>query len=157
MKCRIFVPILFTFVLLSGLTADAAAGNYPDNVGAKCFFPSFIQEFERSGAVFVGEVLKESKDGNNKEFVFLVNRYWKGISSRKLTIRVAENPRFKAQFKEGKTYLVFARKDEDTGTLYDGRCSRSAQIGGYSSNLKDDLEKLGDVKTCIDLKGGFKS
>ncbi len=117
----------------------------------KCATPSFDSEYRDSSAVFVGEVTKSGKEGDKRLFVFRVKHFWKGVSSKEIEISVFENMRYQAAFEEGKSYLVFAKSNED-GSLYDGRCSRSGEIGGYSSSLKDDLLSLGEPKTCIDLK-----
>jgi hypothetical protein len=133
------------------LAVSGAVAATSGSIGRKCALPSFSRAYEYSSAVFVGVVLSESKVGDIKEYKILVKRYWKGVKSKKVELSVYENRRFQAQYKEGRTYLIFAREDDD-GRLIDGRCSRSSEIGGYSSNLKGDLEKLGEAKTCIDLK-----
>ena len=147
-KITVFALFLIAFSLSSAVRAaevEAEGGR------AKCAMPSFAQAYKNSAAVFVGEVIKEAKVGDNREFIFRVERYWKGIAAKKVKVLVYENPRYQAQFEKGKSFLVFATEDEDSGILFDGRCSRSAEIGGYSSSLKDDLDKLGAGKTCIDL------
>ena len=133
-------------------TAISAFGIEPaaDN---RCAIRSFQAEYEASAAVFVGEVVKMQESDGSKYFVFKVSKFWKGVRSEHIKVRVHENPRFQSPFEEGKTFLVFAKKD-DEGILWDGRCSHSSEIGGTSSTLKDDLEKLGEAKTCIDLKEG---
>ena len=110
------------------------------------------KEYKYSAAVFIGEVVKVSKEGNVKRFEFDVERYWKGVSSKKIVLSVYENMRFQAQYKEGRRYLVFAKKSENNDILIDRRCSRSTEINEYLTTLETDLEKLGEAKTCIDLK-----
>ena len=119
-------------------------------VPAKCATLAFEKAYKRAGAVFVGNVLNISKEGNTKTVKFKVIKYWKGIEKTIVTVSVYENPRFQAPYKEGKRYLVFAKSKEKSG-FWDGRCSRSRDIEGFSPSLKDDLKALGKSKTCISL------
>ena len=141
--------LFFVIAVIGTLTESSSAFSPAEEM--RCAIATFDVEYDRSAAVFAGKVVKMKKEGNKKHFVFKVKRFWKGVSSKKIELSVSENPRYQAIYEEGKTYLVFAKRNEDTGALWDGRCSRSAEIGGYSSNLKNDLEKLGEGKTCIDL------
>ncbi len=118
----------------------------------KCAIQKFDDEYKNSKAVFVGKVVKEKKDGNKKIFEFEVSKYWKGIESKMVKVVVTENMRFQAQFKLDGNYLVFA-KDNEEGGLWDGRCSRSRDLEGFGGEVEEDLTKLGDAKTCIDLDG----
>ena len=136
--------------LLTACVAFGGTGVISGNPGTKCATPKFKVEYDNSRAVFVGEVIEDRKEGNTRYFVFKVRKFWKGVKSETIEVSVNENRRFQAPFKMGKTFLVFAKANNEDG-LYDGRCSHSAGIGGYSSTLKDDLEKLGKAKTCIDL------
>lgn len=148
MKKKYFIYVMAIIVTV---VLQAANLRSSETIDPKCAMPSFEVEYEHSTSVFVGEVIEVSKEGDKRQFVFEVKRFWKGVTSKKLKLSVTENMRFQAPFEEGKTYLVFAKKNEDDGELFDGRCSRSAEIGGYSSTLEGDVEKLGDAKTCISL------
>lgn len=146
-----------TKLLLTGiLLATFVFANEPPVLQPKCAMPTFAAEFDQSTAVFIGEVVKDEKKGDNRFFEFEVKRFWKGVSSRIVSVSVSESMRYQAFYEEGKTYLVFAKADDD-GHLFDGRCSRSAEVDGSSSTLKADLEKLGEAKTCIDLEGKEKN
>lgn len=122
---------------------------------ARCATPNFENSFKQSEAVFVGKVLSKKSEGNIKIFELEVEKYWKGVEEKKITINVYENPRYQTQFEVGKSYLVFADEDEDSGKLFDRRCSRTKLIMEDSVEyLKEDLEKLGEAKTCINLSKG---
>ncbi|NNE66652.1 MAG: hypothetical protein HKN33_08795 [Pyrinomonadaceae bacterium] len=140
------MKILLLVLLLTGLPASADS----NEASTRCSLRSFQAEYRVSAAVFVGEVVKMNESEGKKYFVFKVKKFWKGVRSEHVKVFVRENARFQSPFEEGKTFLVFAKKDDD-GVLRDGRCSHSAEIDGTSSTLKDDLEKLGKGKTCIDL------
>lgn len=112
-----------------------------DLINSKCAISSFQKAFDESEAVFVGEVLSEKKDGNTKTFDFKVEKYWKGADSKKIKIDVYETARYQAWFKVGKSYLVYASKDED-GNLRVSRCSRSKDV----EFAEEDLQKLGTGK-----------
>lgn len=133
------------------LSAGSGISSVEAGSGARCAIPKFEKAFEQAEAVFIGEVLSEKAEGRMKTFVLEVKRFWKGVESRKMTINVYENPRYQAQFKVGKSYLVFAEADDD-GRLFDRRCSRTKLIMKESiGSLKDDLKALGEAKTCIEL------
>ena len=118
---------------------------------ARCAIPTFDKEYKASKAVFVGKVVGMKKDGNAKIFKFKVEKFWKGVDSKTLSVKVHENPRYQAQYKVDGRFLVFAKHNEDMG-LWDGRCSRSKDIEGFGGIVKEDLKKLGEAKTCISLE-----
>lgn len=109
---------------------------------AKCAISSFENAFRNSAEVFLGEVTSETKEGDERTFVFEVERYWKGAGAKKIEIRVYETARYQAWFKKGETYLIYAARDTDDNHLRVGRCSRSREEG-YAS---EDLKKLGAGK-----------
>lgn len=117
----------------------------------KCAIPKIDDAFERAEAVFVGRVLNQKTEGGVKVFEFEVEKYWKGVEGKKIKIYVYETPRFQAQFEKGESYLIFAEADEESGKLFDRRCSRTKSMKNDFGDLKDDLEKLGEAKTCIGL------
>ncbi len=147
--------VLFVLVISIGSISfsDLTVSGAPAPLSAKCAIMNFEKEYEFSKAVFVGEVLKVEKDGNAKNFEFRVEKFWKGIESKTVEVRVNERARYQAQFKVGGKYLVFAKGNEDDGTLWDGRCSRSKDLKGYGGAVEEDLKKLGEAKTCVDLAG----
>jgi hypothetical protein len=137
--------------MLGYLIPYSVVGAMPERTAPKCAIMKFEKEYEYSKAVFVGKVLNIRKDGNKKIFKFAVKKYWKGIESKTVVVAVNENPRFQAQFQIDGEYLVFA-KDDEAGGLFDGRCSRSKDLEGFGQAVKEDLEKLGEAKTCIELR-----
>ncbi len=109
---------------------------------AKCAVPSFSTGFKNSKAVFLGKVIGERKEGDEKIFTFAVERYWKGGKSKTLEVRHYETMRYQAWLKVGEKYLVYAHKDEN-GNLFDSRCSLTKSY----SQAKADLKLLGKGKT----------
>lgn len=145
--------ILISLVLLATFifSGNSKVSTASESSGARCAIPKFENAFENAKAVFVGKVLSKKSEGSLKIFELEVNKYWKGVEERKITINVYENPRYQAQFEIGKSYLVFAEAD-DNGKLFDRRCSRTKLVTENSvEDLSEDLEKLGDAKTCINL------
>lgn len=106
-----------------------------------CALRGFKATLRDSSAVFAGEVLSETKNGNEKTFEFRVKKYWKGKVEKKVKVTVVETMRFQAWFRVGESYLIFARADEK-GQLRDGRCSMSQSLSAASGTLK----KLGRAK-----------
>ncbi len=108
---------------------------------AKCAIPSFQVAYKDSKTIFVGKVLSERKEGDEKIFKFRVEKYWKGKQSKTVEVRYYETMRYQAWLKVGGKYLVYARGNDD-GTLSDGRCSLTKNY----SDAKGDLKKLGKGK-----------
>ena len=108
---------------------------------AKCAIPNFDNEFRNSKAVFVGKVTKVTKVGDDRVFEFAVEKYWKGATTKRITVSFYETTRYQAWFKLGETYLMFAARESD-GRFTVARCSRSKDL----SQANDDLRKLGKAK-----------
>jgi len=133
-----FAVICCLILLFSNVPAET--GNFASANG-KCAIPSFKAAFQNSSAVFAGEVLSETKSGDEKTFEFRVLKYWKGAGRKKIKVSVNETARYQAWYQVGEKYLVFARVDED-GRLRDGRCSASKLL----SEASKDLKTLGRAK-----------
>ena len=73
----VLVCLILAFVVTESAAFDPAPG------ARKCARNSLAKEYKYSAAVFIGEVVKVSKEGNVKQFEFDVERYWKGVSSKK--------------------------------------------------------------------------
>lgn len=146
MRCRF---VLMVIVLISCVSVF---GNTELDRLVKCRMPDLNDEYKHSAAVFVGEVIKEKKEGKEKHFTFRVEKYWKGIENKLVKVRVSESFRYTAPYKIGERFLVFAKKNGDDDGLHDRRCSRSTGISDYSSTLKDDLAELGEAKEISELE-----
>lgn len=143
-----------TFILLALVTAISFLTGFSNNNAevsakesetfAKCAIAAFRQEYETAKAIFIGKVLSVREEGDGKKiFEFKVEKYWKGIKTKKIEVGVFETTRYQAIYKVGETYLVYARAGND-GKLVDKRCSRSRDAeGDYAA---DDLRQLGKGK-----------
>jgi hypothetical protein len=139
MRHLCFAVICCLILLLTNVPAET--GNFAA-VESKCAIPSLKTALQNSSAVFVGEVLRETKNGDEKTFEFRVVKYWKGAKAKKIKVSVNETARYQAWYQVGEKYLVFARTDDD-GRLRDGRCSASKLL----SEASNDLKILGRAKT----------
>lgn len=138
--------LLFALVLFGGNISPANAFAV-----SKCKIPDFEKAFERADVIFVGKVLSKKAEGRIKTFEFEVEKFWKGVEAQKIIINVYENMRYQSGFEVGERYLVFAQADED-GNLFDRRCSRTRRMTEVENYIfKENLEKLGEAKTCISL------
>ena len=108
---------------------------------AKCAMPTFESEYKNSKVIFVGTILSERKEGDDKVFTFQVEKYWKGKASKTVEVSYYENMHYQAWFKVGNKYLVYAKGNND-GALSDNKCSWTKD---YSA-AKDDLKRLGKGK-----------
>ncbi len=109
-----------------------------------CGFPgdqaSPLESLERSDAVFVGRVLDIDKKflGFEYNVRFEVEKYWKGISEKNVTIETdSGGGACGYRFEKGEEYLVYAYGDD---TLSTNRCSRTRLL----ANAQKDLLSLGD-------------
>lgn len=96
----------------------------------------FRREFERSKAVFVGEVIEVDKSRPDAVVTFKVEKMWKGIKAARIAVRT--DNRGKAcgyVFSPGERYLVYAY---DEGVLRTSICTRTSEAGMAA----DDLKKL---------------
>lgn len=147
---HLFIGFLCLVISLIGYS-DNRKVTAENSRNAKCAMLTFKQAKKRAKAIFVGEVISVEKEGNKKIIEVQVEKYWKGIEDPIVKIKVSENFRYQSPYKVGETHLVYA-KDDENGGLWDGRCSRSRNVEGFSPSLKEDLKKLGKAKTCIPLK-----
>lgn len=137
---RVCCAVICCLILLSS-NVLATETKINETANSKCAIMDLKTALRTSDAVFAGEVLSETKNGNEKVFEFRVAKYWKGSGRKKITVSVRETTRFQAFFRVGESYLVFARDDED-GRLRDYRCSASKLL----SEASKDLKQLGRVR-----------
>ena len=138
MRIRYFLlPAILLSALGAGLSSDLP--NTP--VEAKCAVASVKSAFQRSKAVFAGEVIAEEKEGDIKKYTFRVDKFWKGDGAKQVDIFVYQTARYQPPFREGGQFLVYAH-DVD-GQLSVARCSRNKLL----TNAEDDLRELGAGKT----------
>lgn len=134
--------ILIPAIILSALGAGLSSNFQDTEVSAKCKVPTVRGAFQSAKAVFAGEVTSEEKTGDVVTYKFEVEKYWKGESKNEIEIFVYETRRYRASFKEGEKFLVYAIADEE-GRLTIRRCSRSRDV----RYAEDDLRELGAGKT----------
>ncbi len=135
------VVFLFMFSMIRIPTAQACLCNPPGS-------PRI--EIKKSDAVFTGKV--KSIETNTveselwgeiaiKSVVFEVERSWKNISSREVTITTPKDDAVCGyNFLVDESYLVYAFKSNEDGTLIASLCSRTNFLAG----AQEDINKLGD-------------
>lgn len=145
MKKRIILLTLIavSFVFISFIDNHPKVLAKESTVLAKCATPEFGQSYKTSKVIFAGKVLNMTTKGDKKVIEFNVEKYWKGMKTKKIEISVYETMRYQANYEIGKKYLVYAQSNED-GTLIDVRCSRSREIS--DPFIATDLKKLGKGK-----------
>ncbi|NNE97477.1 MAG: hypothetical protein HKN25_00515 [Pyrinomonadaceae bacterium] len=141
---KVFISFCLLFVFTAG-SSNAFASGAQIKPLSKCAMLNFEKAFERAGAIFVGEVIEIEKEAKKRIFEFKVKKYWKGSVEKTIKVAAHENPRFQAPFEKGKSFLVFAKSDEDGG-YWDGRCSRTRNMESFAPSLKEDLKKLGKAR-----------
>ena len=134
MKIRISIACAVVF---SAIGLGFSSNFQTAESAGKCAIPTFQTAYRESKAVFIGEVVGEEKTGDKRIFDLKVEKYWKGVSSKRVRVYVYETPRYQAWFKQGGRYLIYATADTN-GRLYVGKCSRSR-----GADDEEDLPKLG--------------
>jgi hypothetical protein len=143
MRIRFVVALAAIFSALGfAVSSNFQTAESALNINSKCAIPAFKAAFDSSKAVFVGEVVGEEKNGDERTFDFKVEKYWKGANKEHIEILVYETARYQAWFKKGGKYLIYAAEDAD-GHLRVGRCSRSRD----ADDAAEDLQKLGEGKS----------
>jgi hypothetical protein len=115
----------------------------PSSSGAECvrLWKTLDDAARASTLVFSGRVTGSSDTGVS----FDVDRVWKGDVQQQLTIAVAPGMESHpaAFFKQGESYVVFARRSGRTTPTYDiSLCSPTA----LASTLEKDITQLGPAK-----------
>jgi hypothetical protein len=146
MKKRIILLALIAVsFIFSGFTLNKQEVSAKESSSlAKCATREFNEEFKYSKAVFVGKVLSVMEKGDRKVFTFQIEKYWKGVKTKKIEINVYENTRYQFDYETGKKYLVYAKQNDVETGLWDMRCSRSREIS--DDFIRNDLKKLGKGK-----------
>jgi hypothetical protein len=142
MKIRFIVAFAAVFsAIVIFLSSNFQATESAGFINSRCGVSPFRSAYRQSKVIFVGEVVGEEKDGDNKIIKFEVKEYWKGANTKNIEINVYETTRYQAFFKKGEKYLIYTTAGED-GKLYVSKCSRSTDF----ANAAEDLRKLGKGK-----------
>lgn len=122
--------------------------------------PPIYDIFDSSDGVFIGKVIgykdvkgKEIYKNDNNEveeyeitervFQFEVNEVFKGVKGKLVEINVGRtDTSCSHEYGKDGSYLIYARKDKKTNTLYDSFCSPSTSIESAQSQILFIREKL---------------
>jgi hypothetical protein len=150
---QIILIMVCALVVVSGLISFPATKVY----ACSCVGGSAKDKLERSTVVFEGKVIKKGNTskfefGELREYIFDVDRAWKGVQSREITIYSynGDGGSCGFQFDEGRSYLVYSYLDKDN-LLQTNFCSGNIPI----SQAGDEINQLGlgtvfDKDTDID-------
>ena len=97
-----------------------------------------VEELKEAAAVFVGKVKKVNDDGPVRITEFEVERYWKGLGTRTITVRSGKHL-YGYRFTRGEKYLVYAYGEDQ---LEIDRCGRTTTL----EKATYDLKELGEGK-----------
>lgn len=125
---------LIVFVML-GVSAIPGGGAVPPTFDAKCRVPSLPEAIKEARAIFRGKVVGVTEEGSVKTFEFKVERYWKGVKTRKVFVNASQNVRYEPWFQVGQRYLVYASRGDD-GKLWENRCSTSKRVEDAAPDYK---------------------
>jgi hypothetical protein len=91
------------------------------------------QELENATAVFIGKVARINEDGPTRIVEFIVEKVWKGPSSKRLTVHTGKNL-YGYGFTKTERYLIYAYGEKELET---SRCSRTQSLELASLDLKE--------------------
>ena len=125
---RLFLLALFA-VVLQFLTVTAE-GCTCGNAGPPC------EAYANTAAVFTGTVTSVTENGNYRTFVFLVGRPFKGVSRGYVRVNTGRGGGDCGyRFEIGRKYLVYASKDQQTGTMATSVCTRTQSFDAATEDL----------------------
>lgn len=136
--------IIVLFIGLVGLTQTSEAK------ACSCMKTSPAEGLSASYAVFTGKVTGVETNEDTKfgglTIHLEVNKVWKGDVGEEVDVHTAANSAACGySFAKGKTYLVYATRDE-ADPMRVSLCSRTA----LERDAKEDLDFLGDPKKTFD-------
>jgi hypothetical protein len=91
------------------------------------------QELEKARAVFIGKVAKINEGGPTIIVEFLVEKIWKGPSSKRITVHTGKSL-YGYGFTKSEKYLIYAYGEKQLET---SRCSRTQSVESASFDLKE--------------------
>jgi hypothetical protein len=131
MKKKIFLTSIFVLLGVYQIFACSCA-----------ISPLIEDEIKNADLVFTGTLMGSGIDNQRAIETFSVAKVYKGASVEKIHLYVDLNmPCGKYSFEIGKSYLVFANKQED-GTFFADICSRTKPL----TDAADDLKVLNNQK-----------
>ncbi|WP_160035296.1 hypothetical protein [Paenibacillus sp. An7] len=139
---RILSILLIISLVLIPLTTFHSSKAY----ACSCAYANAKEKLELFTAVFEGTVIdigktkSSSQSSQLREYTFAVERAWKGVKDKQITIFSLDGGSESCgyQFSKDQTYLVYASLDKDD-TLVTSLCSNNL----LSSKAGEDLKQLG--------------
>ena len=122
----------------------------------KCIknYASAYEEFEDSDSVFVGKVIeiRKAKAVKGTEYYefnvkFKIETAWKTDTTETKTLRNTASG--SSEFKEGETYLVYARVRDNKLSTIVGCCNRTRQLSEAARDLEEFEDKGEKQKNII--------
>lgn len=145
--------MLIRRTLVVGVGMLAATWTHAPNARAcTCDVPlSVVQEFERSDAVFLGEVLDHSLAGNHRRIHVGVVQSWKGVTTHYACVNSPPNSASCGIVPEiGEQLLIYAQGAPSA--LWTHSCTRTGQYHGALQDI-DTLAALGYEPIELDGPG----
>lgn len=154
---------LISFLLLIAIVATGLV-LFPENkaFACSCAMGSATEKLERSEAVFVGKVIgkggtKRFEHGRLRKYTFEVDRAWKGVSNKRITIYSYDGGSDSCgyEFKRNRSYLVYSYQGNEE-VLQTNLCSGNIPIS--QAQAQDEIQQLGATTISIknDVFGSMK-
>ncbi len=138
MQTRRFGLLAATVTLL-GWTVSWACDCAPN--------PPPKEALKKASAVFSAKVVKIEEAGAQRSVSLEVLRAWKGVEEKKLVVSTAKSSASCGYgFQEGKTYLIYAYKEDKAPMLRVSLCSRTQAL----DKAEGDLKELGEGKPVVE-------
>ncbi|MDG0791446.1 hypothetical protein OMP38_11645 [Cohnella ginsengisoli] len=151
MKRYISILLLLSFVAIGLFTFTPQSA-----FACSCAVKNAQERLDDSAAVFVGKVIHKGlpglfRSGETREYVFDVQRAWKGVSTKRITIQAlgGGSESCGISFSKNQSYIVFAHYD-DKRILQTNLCS-----GNVKASADESVAILGTASMEADaLSGG---
>jgi len=146
---RKFILFLFSLFLMLSL------GSVEQVIACTCGRTSTCERYNFAGAVFIGKAIAIEKEMSEtfktESTVFEIKESFSGESKQLIKVRNKSGFSCDVEFEQGKTYLVFARGDKESG-FGTGFCSGNLPIE-YADEELSNLRKLIDSSEIGKLSG----
>ncbi|MBD7969209.1 hypothetical protein [Paenibacillus gallinarum] len=138
--------ILSIILIISLVLIELGSFHSSKAYACSCAFVEAKEKLELFSAVFegtvidIGETKSSSQYSQVREYTFAVERAWKGVKDKNITVFSLDGGSNSCgfQFSKDRTYLVYASQDKDD-TLVTSLCSNNL----LSSEAGEDLKQLG--------------
>lgn len=145
MTKKILISLLFllNIFLLGPISAEACS----------CMMTSSCEAYARAKIVFTGKIIKAEKTENSFRHQVQIEENFLGMENISMVDVYTDNASScMFAMEAGKDYLIYAWSDDESGKLWTGMCSRTAEV----EQAEEDLKYIRSIKNSGKTGGTIK-